>query len=188
MHNICVFKCNNNKFYVKDVPRDVPDTIEYMKSLNTSFLSKNSPIETCEIYETNDGGEEDVITKKYMQIYGIDNVRGGSYTTDNIEDNQKDILINEFNLDNKQIIDNMFTHNLFDKYDSLVNIRSLINANLTNLALRLSDDKISNKLLKRNIDSQQNIAHLFITDINEKYETEDIVDAFMLKYEKIIDG
>jgi hypothetical protein len=47
---------------------------------------KYSPIELIEFYKTENDFEEDVLTKKYMLKYGIDNVRGGSYIKIVLED------------------------------------------------------------------------------------------------------
>lgn len=42
-----------------------------------------------------DNFDEDKWTKKYMAMYGMENVRGGSYCNLQLDDNQKDILLRE---------------------------------------------------------------------------------------------
>lgn len=47
------------------------------------------------VYSEVDAFDEDKITKQYMAMYGIDNVRGGSYTQTHLDTNQKKFLQRE---------------------------------------------------------------------------------------------
>lgn len=72
---IHVAKLENNKYYVgHDIVKiaTYPSTIEW--------LNINNFLELIETYESEDEFDGDKLTKKYMAKYGIENVRGGSYT------------------------------------------------------------------------------------------------------------
>jgi predicted GIY-YIG superfamily endonuclease len=75
-------KLNNNKYYIgKTYRTDIEQRFqEHVNNCGSEWTKKYSPIELIEFYKTENEFEEDVLTKKYMLKYGIDNVRGGSYT------------------------------------------------------------------------------------------------------------
>lgn len=85
--NIYVLKCQdlcNYKYYVGKTNNDVNIRFSQHKNNqgynNCAFTSKYKPIEIIETFKSKDPLDEDKITKKYMMKYGIENVRGGSYT------------------------------------------------------------------------------------------------------------
>jgi predicted GIY-YIG superfamily endonuclease len=79
--NIYVLKCDENKYYVGKTNNEVGIRFSQHKNNNTcAFTSKYKPIEILETIQSKDPLDEDKITKKYMMKYGINNVRGGSYT------------------------------------------------------------------------------------------------------------
>jgi predicted GIY-YIG superfamily endonuclease len=81
-------KLNNNKYYIgKTYRTDVEQRFqEHVNNCGSEWTKKYSPTELIEFYKTENEFEEDVLTKKYMLKYGIDNVRGGSYTKIILED------------------------------------------------------------------------------------------------------
>ncbi len=84
--NIYVLKCQDKssgyKYYIGKTNGDVNIRFNQHKSKNNTCActTKYPPIEIIEIIQSKDPLDEDKITKKYMMKYGIDNVRGGSYT------------------------------------------------------------------------------------------------------------
>jgi hypothetical protein len=98
MLNIYVLKCSDNKYYVGKTTLD-PNTkfLQHLSSNNTcSFTNEYSPLAIIHTQKTIDPLDEDLITKKYMMEFGINNVRGGSYNNLVLEDWQIKSLENEF--------------------------------------------------------------------------------------------
>lgn len=98
MLKIYVLKCYDNKYYVGKTRKNVDERfLEHLCNDNScSFTMKHKPMKIIDHYETNDPLDEDKTTKKYMMEYGIDNVRGGSYTKLELEDWQIKSLNHEF--------------------------------------------------------------------------------------------
>ena len=69
---------------------------EHLEGRGLEWTKKYYPISIIESYEHYSPFEEDVLTKKYMMKYGIENVRGGSYTKIDLEEWQVKSLENEF--------------------------------------------------------------------------------------------
>lgn len=85
---ICyVLKCDKNMYYVGKTNRDLNTRFnEHLVNSTCSFTSKYKPISI--LYSVQIDNEnifyEDNLVKKYMLKYGINNVRGGSYSTINL--------------------------------------------------------------------------------------------------------
>ncbi len=69
---------------------------EHITGRGSEWTKKYHPISIIESYEHYSIFEEDVLTKKYMMKYGIENVRGGSYTKIELEEWQVKSLEHEF--------------------------------------------------------------------------------------------
>lgn len=83
---IYVLKCNNNKYYIGKTIKSVNRRFrKHKKGRGSSWTKKYRPIEIMKIYENCDNFDEDKYTKIYMNQYGIENVRGGSYTKINLD-------------------------------------------------------------------------------------------------------
>tara|TARA_B100000989_G_C19414988_1_gene416048 strand:+ start:143 stop:892 length:750 start_codon:yes stop_codon:yes gene_type:complete len=80
---IYVLQLKQNKFYVGKT--ETPD--KRLKSHNSgsgsAWTKKYKPLKTIELFE-GDKYDEDKYVLKYMDKYGIDNVRGGSYSKVNL--------------------------------------------------------------------------------------------------------
>jgi len=78
---IYVLQLQNNKYYIGKTT-NIDKRIEEHKNGNGSvWTNKHKFISLIETYKYNDKFDEDKYTKEYMSKYGIENVRGGSYTT-----------------------------------------------------------------------------------------------------------
>jgi predicted GIY-YIG superfamily endonuclease len=95
--NIYILKCTDNKYYIGKTKLDVSTRYnQHVNDKSCIFTTNFPPIEIIKTYKSDDPLEEDNATKKYMMMYGIDNVRGGSYTKIKLEDWQIKSLEHEF--------------------------------------------------------------------------------------------
>lgn len=96
MPYIYVLKCAHNKYYVGKTNYDVLKRFrEHMNEQGSGWTSIHKPIEILEVFE-GDKFDEDKYTKMYMEKFGIDNVRGGSYTAMHLSKDMKEHIQNEF--------------------------------------------------------------------------------------------
>jgi predicted GIY-YIG superfamily endonuclease len=69
---------------------------EHLSGIGSEWTKIYTPISIIQSYKHESSFEEDVLTKKYMMKYGIENVRGGSYTKIDLEEWQIKCLEHEF--------------------------------------------------------------------------------------------
>jgi len=96
MPTVYVLLCENNLYYVGKTERQLDSRIEEHFSLNgNEWTRRNKPIKVVKQIPNADEFDEDKYTKMYMKMYGIDNVRGGTYTQMNLPDYSIVALENE---------------------------------------------------------------------------------------------
>ena len=96
MPTIYVLKCQNNKYYIGKTDRKINNRInEHFSNDGSEWTRKYKPLKVIETIENADMFDEDKYTKKYMSKYGINNVRGGSYTTVYLPDQVKQLIEKE---------------------------------------------------------------------------------------------
>lgn len=80
MVKIYVLELTDGKYYVGKTNNEEERILSHFSENGSAWTKKYKPIK---VIETIDGDEwdEDKYTKIYMKKYGIDNVRGGSYST-----------------------------------------------------------------------------------------------------------
>jgi hypothetical protein len=87
MTNIYILKLQHGKYYVGKT-----DNLERRKQEHIngtcSWTKKHPPISVEQIIPNASDFDEDKYTKIYMDKYGIDNVRGGSYVTEELDELQ----------------------------------------------------------------------------------------------------
>ena len=89
MSTVYILKLINDKYYVGITNKSVQERFnEHINGRGSEWTKKYKPIEIVESIKNADPFDEDKYTKKYMSQYGIDNVRGGSYTTIELFDYQ----------------------------------------------------------------------------------------------------
>lgn len=93
---IYVLKCENEKYYVGKTKNSLKRITNHFRGKTTAWTSLHRPLSVIEIIEGCDAFDEDKYTKKYMALYGIDNVRGGSYVKIKLEESAKAFLRHEF--------------------------------------------------------------------------------------------
>jgi len=93
--NVYVLKLKDGKYYVgksADVQRRFK---EHQKGNGSLWTRKYKPIEIECVHKNVSSFEEDKITKELMAKHGIDNVRGGTYVSEELDVYQKDTLQRE---------------------------------------------------------------------------------------------
>lgn len=93
--DIYVLKLENGKYYVgksKSVDKRIK---QHFSGKGCYWTQKYKPIKVKEIIKDCDEFDEDKYVKKYMKQYGIDNVRGGSYSRFELEKNELQVLKKE---------------------------------------------------------------------------------------------
>ena len=93
---IYVLLLNDNCYYIGKTTKHVEERFnEHMKG-SAAWTMLHRPIKIIETLNTTNPMEEDSVTKKYMLKYGIENVRGGSYTQIILDDWMIQALKHEF--------------------------------------------------------------------------------------------
>jgi predicted GIY-YIG superfamily endonuclease len=99
--NLYVLELAKNKYYIGKTCKSVTDRfITHKKGFGSEWTKLYKPIKIIEQFESNDKFDEDKYTKKYMDKFGIDNVRGGSYSNITLTDWQTKALEHEFKTSN----------------------------------------------------------------------------------------
>lgn len=80
MINIYILKLEENKYYIGKTNNINIRINDHVTGNGSEWTKKYKPIEIIEIIENCDDFDEDKYTKIYMNKFGIDNVRGGSYS------------------------------------------------------------------------------------------------------------
>lgn len=96
MLTIYALKLENEKYYIGKTHNADIRFQEHKSGNGAEWTKIYKPISIVETYERDSSFEEDVLTKKYMMKYGIENVRGGSYTKIVLDDWQIKSLEHEF--------------------------------------------------------------------------------------------
>jgi len=102
---VYALKCQGDKWYIGKTTNPKFRLEQHFESRGSCWTRKHKPIKTHELIPDCDNFDEDKLTKKYMGKYGIDNVRGGSYSTIVLDDEQHHLLSKEIDSAN----DNCFS-------------------------------------------------------------------------------
>jgi cellular nucleic acid-binding protein len=93
--NIYVLKLQGNKYYVGKSNDVIGRYQQHMSGQGSAWTKKHKPMS---LLESRDGVSplmEDMVTKEYMNKYGIENVRGGAYVTEELDEVQQYTLQKE---------------------------------------------------------------------------------------------
>lgn len=81
MATLYILQLENGKWYVGKTTRDLSERFfEHLIGTGSVWTQKHKPIDLHLAIKNVDEFEEDKQTKIFMKQYGVDNVRGGSYT------------------------------------------------------------------------------------------------------------
>jgi cellular nucleic acid-binding protein len=84
--NIYILKLENNKYYVGKTTNPSFRLESHFNANGSAWTKKYAPIKVLELLPDKDDYDEDKYTKIYMDRYGVDNVRGGSYSSVKLDD------------------------------------------------------------------------------------------------------
>ena len=93
--NIYILKLINSKYYVGKTSNIEKRFQVHLSGTGSLWTKIHKPIEIEKIIPNASPYDEDRYTKEYMGIYGINNVRGGSYVTEELDENQIALLQKE---------------------------------------------------------------------------------------------
>lgn len=94
---IYILLCRQDKFYIGKSTRIEERVLEHFSNIGSEWTKLYKPIEIIECFESTGEFDEDNYTKKYMSEYGIENVRGGSYSQLILPDYKIKNLLDELN-------------------------------------------------------------------------------------------
>ena len=89
---IYVLLLEQGKYYIGKTSNPAFRLESHFKSNGSEFTKKYKPIKILEIISNCDDYDEDKYTRIYMDRYGIDNVRGGSYVSVKLDEATKNQL------------------------------------------------------------------------------------------------
>ena len=92
---IYILELQDNKWYVGKTQNIEARILAHQEGKGSCWTSRYSVIRLAETIVTRDPFDEDKYVKKYMAEYGIENVRGGSYSQINLDASQVDSLRRE---------------------------------------------------------------------------------------------
>jgi hypothetical protein len=97
-----ILKLENNKYYVGK--SDDPETRinQHMNGNGSEWTKKYKPVDIVELVENDDEYDEDKYTLKYMEKYGINNVRGGSFCQVILSEENKNTILKMINSANNK--------------------------------------------------------------------------------------
>ena len=93
--NLYVLKLEGENFYVGKSDNPTKRYQEHLNGSGSAWTKKYPPVSVLEIRANSDPFDEDKVTKQYMKKYGIDKVRGGSYSNIKLDETQIKLLNKE---------------------------------------------------------------------------------------------
>ena len=88
MTNIYILKLQHGKYYIGKTDNIEQRKQQHINGTASTWTKKHPPISVEKIIPNASDFDEDKYTKEYMHIFGIDNVRGGTYVTEELDENQ----------------------------------------------------------------------------------------------------
>lgn len=95
MTSIYVLQLEKGKYYVGKSENLQVRFQEHKQGTGSSWTRTYKPIRILKKIPIESNFEEDKVTKEYMAKYGIENVRGGSYVTKHLSEEDQSILQKE---------------------------------------------------------------------------------------------
>ena len=103
MVGIYALRLEEDKYYIGKTYKTIEERLlEHYGKQGSAWTRRYKPIELVEFHENMDDYDEDKFTRIYMDKYGIDNVRGGSYTSVKLDKETKNQLVKISNSTNNR--------------------------------------------------------------------------------------
>ena len=100
---IYILQLNNDKYYVGKTNKLLNDRYkEHLDGIGSFWTKKYKPLSIIKQIENSSPFDEDRYVKEYMSIYGIENVRGGSYNQEELNSETVKFLRNELKTSNNE--------------------------------------------------------------------------------------
>ena len=96
MEYIYILKLQKGKWYVGKTSDIMKRYQQHIDGRGSAWTSKYPPVSLVESKPVGSLHDENNLTKDYMKKYGVENVRGGSYTQITLDDSVISVLNNEF--------------------------------------------------------------------------------------------
>jgi len=92
MINIYILGLEDEKYFVGTTTNSSFTLKSYLNNNNAAWTQKYKPLRVTRFIEDCYDYEEDTVTLNLMKIYGIANVRGGTYANVNLDKTTLDII------------------------------------------------------------------------------------------------
>lgn len=130
---IYILQLNNDKYYVGKTNRLIDDRYkEHLDGIGSFWTKKYKPLSVIKQIENSSPFDEDRYVKEYMAIYGIENVRGGSYNQEELNSETIKFLRNELRTSNNECYKCGSTNHFASECD-YISIDDYIELFITNL-------------------------------------------------------
>ena len=93
--NIYILELQDGCYYVGKSDNPIKRFQEHLNGSGSAWTRKHHPVKLLETIQNASAFDEDKYTKIYMSKYGINKVRGGTYTAIDLTEEQEDLLRNE---------------------------------------------------------------------------------------------
>ncbi len=89
---IYVLELDKHKYYIGKSNNYIKRIDDHKTNRGSYWTKLYNPVKIIEVFESTDDFDEDKTTLKYMNLYGIDNVRGGSFVQSKLSKENIEIL------------------------------------------------------------------------------------------------
>jgi hypothetical protein len=89
---IYILLCDEQKYYIGRTNNLIKRLKEHISGNGSEWTKKYKPIKPIQIIKYTSPFDEDKYTLIYMSKYGIENVRGGTFSSSSLKDDEKIIL------------------------------------------------------------------------------------------------
>uniref|UniRef100_A0A6C0C9M2 CCHC-type domain-containing protein n=1 Tax=viral metagenome TaxID=1070528 RepID=A0A6C0C9M2_9ZZZZ len=93
--NVYILKLTDDKYYVGKSNDPSQRYLDHATESGSAWTRKYKPLEIEKVIKNASHFDEDKCVKEYMSLYGIDNVRGGTYSSVRLTNAQKGLLTQE---------------------------------------------------------------------------------------------